>query len=191
MTEAPLRVGRIFEKEVLGVTDEGKDSFVKFPTRRSFESSIQAIIAENWALYAESLEKGLDDYHNPTRPNMGKTGQLWEAVRKYLPKRVDGVKLPLNLYISVGRNALDWMYGVDAFFWWDGIYVTIDASLAKKEHGYGLQADFVLNPVDLKADALNSLGRKIADLLKERRSKFGEREKRKLKRIQKTRYMKK
>ncbi len=163
-----LPLGRAFEKEVFGITEEDQEPFFRRPGRRGLNSSIQSVIQNNWASFAEALERGLDYCHNPTDPRMGKTHILWSAVKRYLPRRVSGHRsLHLNLYVAVGRNALDWQHGVDAFFWWENVYVTIDVSLIPKE-GEELKADFVVNPEDLDGQRLSSLGREIGKLLKER-----------------------
>jgi hypothetical protein len=63
------------------------------------------------------------------------------------------------------------MHGVDAFFWWDGTFVTIDVSMMPKDTLGCLRADFVLTPKDLEPEALLAFGKKVAMLLKDRRPK--------------------
>jgi hypothetical protein len=187
MKSVKLSPGRLFEEEVFGVTERVELPFRR-PARRSKNSSIQLIIKNNWAEYAESLEKGSEYCHNPARPRMAKTGLLWEAVKNYLPQNIEGDRVPLNLYIAIGRTTLDWQYGVDAFFWWGGVYVTFDASMMEKVRklsfedlkpktlaSWGekkkvrkLSSDFVLTPKDLTPKTLASWGKKVAELLKER-----------------------
>jgi hypothetical protein len=78
----------------------------------------------------------------------------------------------LNLYVAVSeRSALDWMHGVDAFFWWQDVYVTFDISL-KPVEAKNLKADFLVNPEDFEPSRLDSLGKQIAWLLKERNRCF-------------------
>ena len=100
---------------------------------------------------------------------MGHTPEIWFSVKKHLEhrsrKRMD---TPLNFYISVGSNSLDWYHGVDAFFWWYGAFVTIDASLAPKDEDGSLKADFILKPEDLSVLALDRWGKRVANLLKQR-----------------------
>lgn len=167
-----LPQGREFERYVFGVTDEAP--FIpgdRRPGKRSFKASFQRIIAENWADYAEAIEKGLQNPYNPSNPKVAMTGVIWSAVKRYLPRRVGGeTSGPLNLYIAIGKTSFDWDYGVDAFFWWEGALVTIDASVYVKPDSK-LKADFLLNPWDLDGDKLENFGRKVANLLKERRFK--------------------
>lgn len=163
-----LPPGRAFEMEIFGITEDVERAFRR-PSRRDIDSSIQNIIEYNLAMYAEALERGSEYCHNPAKPEMGKTNLLWQAVKQYLPSRTErGNKTPLNLYVAIGRTSLDWQHGVDAFFWWQGVYVTIDASLRMKQ-GPELKADFVLNPKDLEPQNLSVWGKQVAELLIERK----------------------
>jgi hypothetical protein len=167
-TTNPLPPGRAFEEEVFGVTEENIEFAVRYPRRIGIHASLQRVIQDNWTMYAEAVEKNSAYCHDPINPQMGKTHLLWVAVKDNLPRRINGHSaLPLNLYIAVGRNSLDWRHGIDAFFWWQGVYVTIDVSLRPKSEEE-LKADFLVMPEDLEPEQLQNLGKKIAELLKER-----------------------
>lgn len=181
-TEISLPHGREFELVVFGMTDNGDEppDYLDFTSavqeviisnRVSSEVSVEVIIHNLISLEVWAGENGLEYHHDPTDPQMGKTPELFRAVKRYLPRRLLGKKLPLNLYVAIGK-ALDWYYGIDAFFWWGGVLVSLDASLLKKNH-YGrgkfwLHADFVLNPDDLAPEGLDHLGCRIAQLLRQR-----------------------
>lgn len=169
-----LPPGRAFEKKIFGVTEGfGADlGLFTRPDYFDFKSSLEQVIEANWAMFAESWERGENIFHNPTKPGMGRTHSLWEAVKNWLPSRLDGQSnLPLNLYVALGRNSLDHHHGVDAFFWWQGVYATIDASTRRKKEL--LKADFLFTPKDLQHDRLLAFGKKVAELLIERNSELG------------------
>ena len=171
--EVQARVaGRDFEREMLG-----KEGFLddlgplSVPDYLDFDSSLNQVVESNWAKFAHSLEKGEVYCHNPASPRMGKTHSLWAAVKNWLPGAVNGEShLPLNLYISVGRNALDYWHGVDVFFWWQGEYVTIDFATHDKRKKGTLKADFVFTPRDLEHSRLLYFGKQVAKLLLERKT---------------------
>ena len=159
------KIGRDFETKVFGVDKFGPNLGLKSsPDYLNFDDSLKQIIDSNWAMYAHSLEKGEPYCHNPIRPRMGLTHQIWAAVKNWLPKRVEGEVLPLNLYISVGRNSLDFYHGVDAFFWWNWARVTVDVSYRPKGL-VGLKADLGFSSEDLQDPKLLQFGRKVASLL--------------------------
>ena len=176
LVQKNLPNGRRFELEVLGYTDEGGDGFLTLPEFKNLEPSIQVVIDYNWAMYAEALEKGHEYYHNPLNPQMGKTHRIYAAVQSFLTRRVRGRDaFPLNLYLSHhGRTSLDWHCGVDVFFWWEGVYATIDLSLrskAKEKKGkLFLKADFLLSPKDLEPENLFYFAKNVAKLLKRRKN---------------------
>ena len=164
-----LRHGRAFEKELFGVTEEEDfiDPNLK-PSSRSYERSLKVIIDQVWAEYAEATCKGLDAY-DPTNPIVGKTPLIFRAVKKHLPRRVNGrSSFPLNMFIAVGRTSLDWQHGVDAFFVWEGVIVTFDASTRVKDP-VKLKADFLFLPSDLGREKLDKFGKNVADLLRYKR----------------------
>jgi hypothetical protein len=173
-----LRSGRVFELDFWGKTDDSEEPFV-LPCKLDLESSIQEVIQENWAKFGQAQEVGEDSYiHNPVNPEMGRTRELWRVVKKYLLRRVDGRRgAPLNLYVAVGRNSLDCHWGVDGLFWWQGVYITVDTSLAPKQkraenRNLLLKADFIISPEWLTQDGLSYVGREMARTLKERRGKL-------------------
>ena len=164
-----LPAGRVFELELFGVTDESTEPFVR-PPYMDFESSMAEVIERNLAEFSWSS----DEAYNPMRPNKGNSSLLWTSVKKHLPRRISGFRtVPLSLYISVGRNALDFWHGVDAFFWWQGVYVSIDASrILKRKIGLWkerLKADFLITPEDVSPERLSYLGGQMATVLKGRR----------------------
>lgn len=158
--------GRAFEERILGVREENVKPKYRLG-RYNLNKSLQHVIRENWAAFAEAVEKGFEQFHNPENPQMGETHLLWSAVKRHLPSRVNKQHVPLNLYVTVGKNALDWRHGVDAFFWWQGACVTIDISMLPAEHK-NLKADVLFNPEDMEGERLFAFGKRVADLLKER-----------------------
>ena len=176
--------GKAFEELVLGFTTEppinGESSY---PRYFDFHSSISFMIRRNWQNFAEWKE-GKTIWHDPLRPSLGKTEFLWKAVKKYLPKREKGsLGPPLNLYITIGRNSTDYHHGVDLFFWWRGAIVTVDVSLLPKDTMGRLKADFVFKLDDFSPESLDLFGKKVATLLKERRTPFVIRAKRQKKKL--------
>ncbi len=176
-----LSSGREFERFIFGEIVENPDYITRgrlIPKEHLKNSSISYIIRKNWRDLGESLENGDPYPHNPLRPDLGKTAQLWSAVRKYLPRRIKGRGgLPLNLYISSGRNSLDWCHGIDAFFYWQGVYVTFDVSLRPKDLQGTLKADFVFGPNELTPEGLEFFGQKVAGLLRRRNYNLRKKEK--------------
>ncbi len=167
-----LSSGRAFEKEVFGFTvDWFSSSSVE---RLGFEEAIQRVIQDNWVRVAEITALGASRIYDPTKPRRGKTGHIWKAVKKHLPEEVDDRESLLSLYVTLGTS-LDIHYGIDAFFWWEGVYVTWDLSLKRKtrdaeDPDFSLEADFVVTPKDLEGHGLNKLGLKIATRLIRRRN---------------------
>ena len=164
--EEVLLKGREFEVKVFGLPKDFWEVFGPFrqPEYLDFESSMQEVIELNNGMYAEALAKGYPYCHNPENPRMGRTHDLWAAVKNWLPRRIGSdVRLPLFLYVAVGRNAFDRYHGVDAFFWWRGVSVTIDVSTSNKKCP---SADFVFTPRDyFDSRLLSRFGKKVADLL--------------------------
>lgn len=154
-----LSNGRVFEEKVLGFhLVEHSD---KTPVYLTLNNAIQREILENWRRLEEN--KGSAFEYDPSRPRLGETHAIWSAVKNFLPsnRRKFG-KTPLQFYVSVGNNALDYYHGVDAFFWWQGVFVTIDLTL--RTHKFR-KADFFLQPKDLAHKNLMAFGEKVAGLL--------------------------
>ncbi len=166
--------GREFEKKVFGHCWHGSFQGRNLrPDYLDLRQSMSRVVDLNWALYAEAIEKGDEKHHNPAKPSLGKTGVLWSAVSNFLPG--DKRQMPLNLYVSIGRNSLDHHHGVDAFFWWLGGYATIDVSTRRKG-GRSLKADFVLVPGELRKPQIFSFGNRVARLLRDRSEAATQRE---------------
>lgn len=176
LVQKNLSNGRRFELEIFGFTDQENAGISVLPEFKDFQSSMQAVVENNWLMYAEALERSEKYYHDPLDPKTGKTQEIYNSVQSFLTKRVRGRDtFPLNLYHSLnGRTSLDWYYGVDAFFWWEGVFVTVDLSLqskAKVETGrLHLKADFLLCPEDFRPERLRGFGRCVAKLLKRRKN---------------------
>jgi hypothetical protein len=164
--ETTLPYGREFELELLGIT--GEWSLNEKPDYLNFDSAMQKVAGT--PLKKPNHNGG---WYTPTEPNWGKLYPLWLEVHRHLPRRCEGARSgPLSLYISVGTS-LDYHHGVDSFFWWMGVYVSIDASLVPKEkRGRGkehLKADVLLTPDSLTPEGLVFLGEQVANLLKKKR----------------------
>lgn len=179
--EQSLPLGAEFEMEMFGVTSYLNNE--QIPKYLDFDSSMEDIVRYP---PIRDGENGQIEQYDPANPSWGKTAELWEVVRKYLPRYVGKNRETfLYLYVSVGRTSMDYWHGVDAFFWWEGCYVTLDASILQKHKGgrgkYGLKADFVLTPSNTHSkESLSNTGRMIAEFLK--RKKVVERTKKKKKR---------
>ncbi|MBA3733396.1 hypothetical protein H0W91_03410 [Patescibacteria group bacterium] len=162
--------GRAFEKEIFGITEGYGENlgFFRPPDKRDFFESLQDVITINWAMFAEAEEKGLAHCHNPSNPRMGRTHDLWASVKNYLPPCRRRQCIPLDFHVAIGRNSLDYHHGVDAFFWWQGAYVTIDVSLRGKDLLGTLKADILFTPKDLRPLRLQDFGKAVAKILVER-----------------------
>ena len=158
-----LSGGRKFEHKVLGVYSEASQ---ELPQYFDFRESLDRVVNLNWNNYARSL-RGEVEWHNPTNPTMGITAYLWKSVDQHLSMLdTQHGRVPLNLYISVGWNSLDFYHGVDAVFYWHGVFVTIDLSLVNKlEREGGLKADVLFTPKDLEYSNLELFGEHVASLL--------------------------
>ena len=167
MGEISLPHGREFELELYGVT--GKPD--EIPAYRDFDSAMREVIAT--PLVRCDTESGEAERYEPTKPNWGKLHRLWLEVHERLPRRCEGRRSgPLFHFISIGTS-LDFHHGVDSFFWWNGVYLSLDASLIPKERGESgkghLKADILITPDDLTPAGLPRLGEDIARQLKGRR----------------------
>ena len=164
---ASLPHGREFERELFGVTGSQDE----VPTYLDFDSAMREVMTT--PLVRSDGEAGEVEKYEPQRPNWGKSHQLWSEVRGRLPRRCEGKRSePPSLYISIGTS-LDFHHGVDAFFFWKGVYLSLDASLIPKERvesGKGrLKADILVTPDDLTPTGLARLGENVAHQLKRRR----------------------
>ena len=177
MTREEIRLkGESFENKIFGEEDSSPNlGPYSAPDYLDFPRSLQQIIERNWSRLEYSITKGEGYFHNPIRPTMGKTHDLWSAVKNYLPNRGVRPPLPLNLYVSRGRNSLDYWHGVDLFFWWNGEYVTVDLATKNKprenhtkERRRVLKSDFIFIPEDLEHNRLLFFGKQVANLLVER-----------------------
>ena len=169
--EEAVRRGAEFEMLVLGVTAYEDEYFT--PTHLEFEASMYDAINQNLIACDDSLLDG--EIHHPLSPNLGMTREIWSAVRNFLPRRAGGMQSgPLSFYIAVGTG-LDYKHGVDAFLWWEGVCVTLDMFTAlKSKRGRGrfrLKADLLFGPGDIEAESLLDLAESIAQLLKTKRLK--------------------
>lgn len=178
--------GGALEYEIFGVGGAGDLADDEFPPYLSSNESIQKIVGGVLSRFKPN-GKGEVEVYNPAYPIWGLTKELWRAVRRFLPRRLQGEVRPLCLYIAVGWTSLDIYHGIDAFFWWQGAKVTLDVSMIPKiripilEKGESeLKADILVLPEDMSPERLRLLGKKIATLLKERshnpRQKMGKKE---------------
>ncbi len=158
--------GEAWEIELFGFSQIGLFHSLPLPKKLSKRRSMQEIIDRPLALiYEEDVEPY--SYYNPQLPNWGRIGELWDEVRVRLPRKVNKTRSkPLSLYIAAGNTSMDIHYGVDAFFLWEDIYVTLDASTSfKLEH----KANLVVTPCDMTEDGVCIIANKIASLLIKRR----------------------
>jgi len=162
----PSSRGSWWENQVFGVSSNKESP--ELPSYLNFYESMQEVM---WTPLERTGPDGRLERYDPTDPNWGKSGQLWFEVKRNLPLRVGGVpRGPLFLHIAcrAPRTSLDFYHGIDAFFFWEGVYATIDVSLLEKEE---LKADILITPREMEPERLGSLGHEITQLLKGRRSK--------------------
>lgn len=164
-----LPPGRQFEEFVFGEHGETED---EIPEYESYRDSLASVAQDNWARFARFSEGG-ELFHCPSRPTMGQSFEIWKSVKVFLPRRVEGSSANLDFFLALGSPA-NFFHGIDAFFWWHGVFATIDASLIPKQkiglgeryiRGTYLKADFLISPPDLESEGLALLGKRIADLL--------------------------
>ena len=160
MIDLDMPRGKQFELGVLGVTGEKESTR---PQYYDYEESLNQVIKMNWANFERS-KTGELEWHDPVNPSMGMTAQIWNAVQRNLLVFLEepNEPNPLNFYVSVGYNSLDYYHGVDAFFWWYGVVATIDLSLINKNREGKCKADFLLMPHDLQGESLALFGQHIA-----------------------------
>ena len=162
----PSSGGSWWEDQVFGVSCNGE--LLELPPHLNFHESMQEVM---WTPLERLGQDGQLETYDPMNPNWGKSGQLWFEVRRHLPLRVGGMPSgPLFLHIAcrTKRTSLDFYHGVDAFFFWEGVFVTIDVSLLEKAEP---KADFLVTPREMEPERLGSFGNEIAQLLKEGRRK--------------------
>jgi hypothetical protein len=163
--ENPLPLsGRWWEEEVFGVS--ANEALLKYPAYRDFDESMQEIM---WTPLERLGPDGKPDIYDPMNPTWGMSGQMYFEVKRHLPRRTGGGRsgsLFLHIACRTKFTSLDFWHGRDAFFFWEGVYVTIDVSLLPKVR---TKADFLVSPTEMQTERLNSLGNEIAQLLKERR----------------------
>lgn len=162
ITRKSLPLGREHELK-LGVTAIGsEESLLKIPKLDFFESMRQVMKTE-----LVMVENGAEtDIYDPTNPTWDESPILFHAVRRHLPKRPKG---SLRLY-NANKTSLDIYHGVDVFFWWREVYVTIDLSLIEKP--YRRTVDLVVDLTDMNFEAFDVLGAQIAEILKQKREKL-------------------
>ncbi len=168
----PSSWGSWWEDQVFGVSCNEK--LLELPPHLNFYNSMQEVM---WTPLERTRQNGHMERYDPMDPNWGKSGQLFFEVRRHLPLRVGGMPSgPLFLHIAcrMPRTSLDFWHGVDAFFFWEGIHVTIDVSFFGKGE---LKANFLITPKEMEPERLGLLGNEIAQLLKERRRSKKERQK--------------
>ena len=165
--------GHGFEKLMFGVLHFS--SSIHLPYYLDFDRSMQQVVKMAWRNYALALGKKLRPgkfSYNPLEPK-GEIRKLFDQVLRHLPKKVDGRDpSPLNFYVSVGKYSLDRFHKVDGFFWWEGVYFTIDVTTRQKDLSDPKTADYVFMPEDLDEYYILILGFQIAEVLEQRRRRL-------------------
>ena len=134
------------------------------PEYMGFWKSLQAVM---WAPLQRIGKDGQIETYDPANPNWGMSRLLWFSVRKHLPLRVHGRSsgtLFLHIACRRKRTALDTHHGVDAFFFWEGAYATVDVSFLDKDKA-DLKANFLITPDDMEPRRLDEVGFEIARFL--------------------------
>ncbi|MFA5889067.1 MAG: hypothetical protein WCW47_02380 [Candidatus Paceibacterota bacterium] len=168
-TQVPLSPGRQWEVDFFGVRCP-YGSFTP-PAYQNFDPSVQEIIDAG----GRNTGPGGAYNYNPATPRPSVSYDLWKQVQKGLPSYVKGQPHHhLFLYLAIGGMALDIYHGVDAFFFWNGTYVSVDVSITQKKrkggrrNGSRLKADVLITPADNNPARLRELGRQIAELFQSR-----------------------
>lgn len=158
-TYKSLPPGRVHELR-MGVTTNRKGKPENIPYL-DFLSSMRQVIKSELVIIDEVGR--VEIKYNPGNPTWDESPILFRSVKRHLPKRP---KMSLYLYNAVG-SSLDIYHGVDIFFLWKGVFVTIDLSLHEKQ--LRSTVDLVVNLEGMDDEAFDVLGKQIADLLKKRR----------------------
>jgi hypothetical protein len=159
----PLRRGREFERHVFGDWIWSSDDFYQtrgLPGELDFERSIQEQIRLNWRRAELAREIG-QDFYDPSDPRTGESQRICAAVRGYLRSQGHD-PATLHLYVAIGWNSLDFWHHIDAFFFWDGVIVTVDLSTENKAD---FQADILLSTRDLNPRHLPAFGERVGKCL--------------------------
>jgi len=169
-----IQSGFDHEKRLFGHSTE-EETGTLFPYKYPFKESVKRVMET--PIITET-EDGSIEYYNPADPNerWGMAGQVLSAVKKHLPRRVRGKRVgPIFLYPSLGTG-LDTFYGVDAFFYWNNMVVTVDASTRFKSKDPAdialglrrLKADFLLLPEDIQdKKSIDGFGNRVASMFKD------------------------
>jgi hypothetical protein len=159
-TNKILPPGREHELEVLGVTSTRDDNSPP-PVYKDFRNSMREILKSRLMIYGKDGAKVFEARQPPA-------DKLFRSIKKFLPKRPG-----LSMYIPV-ESSLDYWHGVDLFFVWRNIYVTIDLSLVEKP--LRRSVDITVDFTDMDDEAFDVLGKQIADLfiLRRERNRTGE-----------------
>jgi hypothetical protein len=141
------RFGRQFEQFFFGFT---------IPDSEIFQYRLDEYIP-----FPEALQEVKDaqfEGYNPSFPSGGCNKDFFDAVRKHLLVSDDS----LEYFIAIGTK-LDFWHGVDAFFEWRGVGVTIDATLDPEKIR---KADFLITPELIESGEIYTVvAREIASLL--------------------------
>ena len=168
--------GHAFEQIMFGVLHFS--SSIHLPYYLDFDGSMQQVIKMAWRNHDLFLKGKLPTgkfSYNPLEPK-GEIKELFEQVKRHLPRWIDGrVASPLNFYVSIGKYSLDRYHKVDGFFWWEGVYFTIDVTTRQKDLNHPKRADYLFMPDDLEDYNLHILGFQIADELESRRRRVVQR----------------
>ncbi len=163
----PLLLGRQVESEIFGYPMRIQEPVWVRPEQLPLDRSIQQQIKVNWKNYANAIEVSSSYQHNPYDPQMGQTRMIWKSVKRAIERKWKTKDYwPVLLYVARGRSSLDYWYGVDAFFWWNGVHVTIDLST---KHKLNKRAEFLLTPNQVVKEHLSYFGQQVANLLVQKR----------------------
>jgi len=153
-----LPFGRRHELESTGITQIGRPEKVPY---KGFNQSLEEIL--NSRLKIEAKDDVPERVYNPADPKWGKMPILFASVKRYLPKRPG-----LFLYNAIG-SSLDLLHGVDLFFFWNGVYATIDLSLADSLKELRGTVDLRQNLEDMTEEDFDVFGQQIAGILRKRK----------------------
>lgn len=164
--------GRENETKSTGITQIGEKQEIPY---KFFADSMKEVMHSKLKIEAEGDMP--EEIYNPCNPQplWGKMSILFASVKRHLPRRCEKERPQLFLYNAIG-SSLDLLHGVDIFFLWSGVHVTIDLSLRLKPIRYSV--DLTQDLEDMDEEAFDVFGKQVAELLKSRKEKIKRRKRR-------------
>lgn len=136
MNLGPIHSGPELEEALFDCSSQSRN---RRPPKRSFDRSVDHVKRNQHTIVCNGW--------NPKKPHTEAARAMHTRVAKNLPRG----KRELRLFVSIGTT-LDVYYGVDAFFEYRGVIVTIDVTISRYKKK--AKADFVLTASDFQSNDL-------------------------------------